>query len=282
MRPHGQLTTYVNDRCRCPLCSAASRDYACDRYRQRAYGRIPALVPVAEVADHLRWLSLHGIGWERAADLTGLAHSTVSAILYPYRRRRGITPRVAQLILDLLPTMDNAAAAALISAAGTQRRLGALMLQGHTLTAIQFAAGRTDLGRVLTRDQVTAATARAVRDYYDLHWSTPAIPTSAHAAGIIARTIARAEAAGYLPALVWDDERLDDPTATPDRTRLRTSTPRTRIHLEDIEFLARHGATWDEIQDRTGAIRNSVEVACDRAGRKDLVARITSNRRVAA
>ena len=47
-------------------------------------------------------------------------------------------------------------------------------------------------------------------------------------------------------------------------------------------MLARLGATWPEVQARTGARRHSIETACARAGRRDLAARITSNRRVAA
>ena len=79
-----------------------------------------------------------------------------------------------------------------------------------------------------------------------------------------------------------DDDRLDDPTAAGDPAAVRPAPAGVRIHLEDVEFLAVHGASWDEVQTRTGACRNSIEVACARAGRPDLVARITNNRRVAA
>ena len=279
---HGRLTTYVNQRCRCIPCSRAAREYARSRYRLRAYGRPPQLVALDELVSHLTWLSGHGIGWEQVAALAGLSRSTVSAILYPDHRRRGVTPRVAAAILAVLPSMDNAADAALIDATGTQRRLGALMLQGYTLTAIQEDLGVTALGRILTRERVTARVARAVRHYYDTHWATPAVAQSTHAAGIIARTIARAEATGCLPAMAWDEDLIEDPTSTPDRCAVRPAAAGVRIYLEDVEFLATQGATWDEIETRTGACRNSIEIACARADRRDLVARITSNRRVAA
>ncbi len=279
---HGRLTNYVNDRCRCVPCTRAAREYEQTRYRLRAYGLLPQLVDVDDLAMHLAWLSGYGIGWEQVAALAGLARSTVSAILYPDHHRRGVTPRVAGAILAILPTMDNAAAAALIDATGTQRRLGALMLQGHTLTAIQLELGLSALGRVLTRDRVTARVARAVRDYYDTHWAIPAAPATAHEAGVIARTIARATADGYLPAMAWDDDQIDDPTSAPDPTTVRAPDVGVRIHLDDVEFLAAHGATWAEVETRTDACRNSIEVACGRADRRDLVARITSNRRVAA
>ena len=83
--------------------------------------------------------------------------------------------------------MDNAATSALIDAIGTQRRLGALMLQGHTLTAIQRELGLSALGGVLTRDRVTARVARAVRDYYDTHWAIPAAPVSYTHLGVYKR-----------------------------------------------------------------------------------------------
>lgn len=277
-RDHGRLTNYVNDHCRCVSCTRAAREYEQTRYRLRAYGLLPQLVDVDDLTMHLAWLSGHGIGWEQVAALAGLARSTVSAILYPDHHRRGVTPRVAGAILSIFPTMDNAATSALIDATGTQRRLGALMLQGHTLTAIQRELGLSALGRVLTRDRVTARVARAVRDYYDTHWAIPAAPATAHEAGVIARTTAD----GYLPALAWDDDQIDDPAQAPDPTTVRAADAGLRIHLDDVEFLAAHGATWVEVETRTGACRNSIEVACGRADRRDLVAIITSHRRVAA
>ncbi|KAB7740912.1 hypothetical protein GA707_18620 [Nostocoides sp. F2B08] len=46
--------------------------------------------------------------------------------------------------------------------------------------------------------------------------------------------------------------------------------------------LATQGATWLELEHRVGACRNSIEVALTRAGRTELIGRITSNRWVAA
>lgn len=279
---HGKLTTYVNRRCRCPECAAASRDYSRDLYRRRAYGRLAELVDVEQVRTHVRWLAGHGIGWEQVAHLAGVARTTVDQILRPARCRRGVTPRVASAILGILPTLDNAADGALIDSAGTRRRLQALMFGGHSLTLIQAVTGTAALGRVLTRDAVTARVARLVRDYYDDQWDTTPSAATAHAAGVIRRTIARAHRDGFMPALAWDDDTLDDPTAAAQPGHVRVASPRVRIHLEDVEDLARFGATWPEIEHRVRACRNSIEVACGRADRPDLIARITSNRRVAA
>ncbi len=279
---HGTLNTYVTRRCRCLDCKAASSAYCRALYRRRAYGRVVELVDVDQVQTHLRWLAGHGIGWEQVPQLAGVGRNTVDQILRPTRRRRGVTPRVAGAILAVLPTLDNAAAGALIDSTGTRRRLQALMLTGHTLTAIQSATGASALGRVMTRDTATARIARLVRDYYDTHWNVPPAATTAADAAMVARTIARAERDGFLPALAWDDDLIDDPSAVADVTAVRPPPLSVRIHLEDVEDLARFGATWDEAERRTGAVRNSIEVACGRAGRPDLVARITSNRWVAA
>lgn len=279
---HGTISTYVNRRCRCLECAAESRTYARERYRLRALGLVVELVDVEQVRTHVQWLSGHGIGWEQVAQLAGVGRSTVWWILRPTAPRRGVTPRVAEAILGVLPTLDNAADGALVDAAGTQRRLQALMLNGHTLSAVQLATGTSALGRILTRDTVTARIARLVRAYYDRSWDRPPTIRTPHEAGLVARTQARARRDGFLPALAWDDDTLDDPTATPEEGSVRPPQPGVRIHLEDVEDLARFGAAWAEVEQRIGACRNSIEVACGRAGRHDLVARITSNRWVAA
>ncbi|WP_217697368.1 hypothetical protein, partial [Serratia marcescens] len=130
----------------------------------------------------------------------------------------------------------------MIDATGTHRRLGALMLQGHSLTAIQTATGVTALGRVLTRDQVTARVARLVRDYFDTHWTIRASSPTPAGERMIVRTIALATSRGYLPALAWDEDRIDDPSAAADVDCVRRPLPCGQfLHLEDVEFLATQG-----------------------------------------
>jgi hypothetical protein len=279
---HGLLTTYVHRRCRCERCRAASRAYCRNRSRLRAYGRSPSLVPVEVVAAHIRLLAAHGIGWEQIGDLAGVGRTTVSEIAHPAGRRRGVTPAVAGAILRVRPSLDNAADSALVPAAGTRRRLQALMLAGHTLTGIAAAIGSSSLGRVLTRDRITARIARGVRDYYHTHWDLPPHLSTPTQRAMAARTRARAARAGFLPALAWDDDTLDDPAAAPDRAALRMPARQVRVHLEDVEYLAVLGAAWEEVQARTGACRRTVERSCLRSARPDLVHRITSNRWAAA
>ena len=257
MAPHGFLDTYVNHGCRCLPCTSASAEYGRRRARLRAYGRLEQLIPVETVATHLAWLSTQGVGWEQAATLAGVGRTTIEQILYPSSHRRGVTPRVAAAVMSVLPTLDDLADAALTPSAGTQRRLQALMVLGWPLTQIQQTCGLSALGRCLTRDLVTAQ-------------------------AVIDRTRARAEQAGWLPPLAWDDDTIDDPDVpTPAHTR-RPAKAWQRIYVDDIAELATQGATWAELEHRVGAVRNSIEIALTRAGRTELIGRITSNRWVAA
>lgn len=104
---HGLLPTYVHRRCRCPHCSAASRDYCRARSRLKAYGRLPQLVAVQDVRTHIAWLAAHGIGWQQVAVLAGVGRTTVDRIAHPGGHRRGVTPRVADAVMHVLPGLDN-------------------------------------------------------------------------------------------------------------------------------------------------------------------------------
>ena len=87
---------------------------------------------------------------------------------------------------------------------------------------------------------------------------------------------------GWVPALAWDDDTIDDPNLpAPVRAR-RSAKSWQRIYVDDIAELATQGATWAELEHRVGACRNSIEIALTRAGRTELIGRITSNRWVAA
>ena len=190
---HGLLSTYVRRGCKCPQCAAASRDYARARTRARAYGQIPPLVDVGTVRAHLARLAEHGIGQAQVAAVSGIGRSTITHILRPRGPRRGVTPRVAAAILAVDPSLDNAAATARVDATGTRRRLQALVFAGWPLTILQQRLGLVRLDRVLAAGTVTAATARAVRAFYDTYWDHP--PAVSTPQGRRAVTLARARAA---------------------------------------------------------------------------------------
>ena len=279
---HGTLTTYVNHPCRCTPCAAASAEYARTRTRLRAYGLLEDLVDVETVARHLAWLSSQGVGRARTAELAGVGESTIARILRPGAVSRGVTPRVARAILAVTPNLDTAFDHALVDATGTRRRLEALARAGWSLKAIEAQLALVRLDRVLRRDLVTARVARSIRAFYDSHWSSPPPAHTASARAHLDKTRARAERNGWLPALAWDEDTIDDPTVTAPTDAVRTPTVSTRIHLEDVVEMVSLGASWAELETRTGACRNSIEVALRRSGQSRLVSRITSNRWVAA
>ena len=103
-----------------------------------------------------------------------------------------------------------------------------------------------------------------------------------HAQTAITRTRLRAEKAGWLPPLAWDDDTIDDPNLPAPVHARRPAKSWQRIYVDDVAELAALGATWAELEHRVGACRNSIEIALTRAGRTELIGRITSNRWVAA
>ena len=141
---------------------------------------------------------------------------------------------------------------------------------------------RSALHRCLTRETVTAKLAREIRDYYDAHRTSSPEADGPHAQTAITRTRLRAEKAGWLPPLAWDDDTIDDPNLPAPVHARRPAKSWQRIYVDDVAELAALGATWAELENRVGACRNSIEIALTRAGRSELIGRITSNRWVAA
>ena len=94
-----------------------------------------------------------------------------------------------------------------VDATGSRRRIQALQRMGWTGTHIAKAGGlisRQAVGDVLTRDRVRADTARRVAVAFTELAMTP---------GPSSRTRIRAEKAGWVGPMHWDD--IDDPHATP-------------------------------------------------------------------
>ena len=47
------------------------------------------------------------------------------------------------------------------------------------------------------------------------------------------------------------------------------------MHVDDIAWLIAAGGTWDSVTARCGVTRDAIDVACRRAGRLDLIDRLT-------
>lgn len=226
---HGTRLGYIRDRCRCRDCRDANAAYQASIDRLKAYGRWDPLTDAEPVRAHVRHLMASGMGWQRVARLSGVSTGAMTKILYgklmPDGRRRPPTKRVrhetAQRLLAVRPDLDLLGAKAVIDGTGTRRRLQALVAAGWSQLKLAQNLGMTgaNLGRVINHgDQVHAATARAVRELYDQLWDV-APPEVEHRDKIAAsRARSLAVRKGWMPALAWDDDSIDDPAAWANET----------------------------------------------------------------
>lgn len=212
-RPHG-YARYKLDNCRCYVCAYACATYNDRRNEMIAAGTWEPFTDAGPVRAHVLELVASGVGYKRTAAAAGLAASTVGKLLYTDPPRTRVRSTVAAAILAVRPDFRTAADRARIPSAGTTRRIRALACAGHSLKAQAEECGWTLAnfsglagGR---RDLVSAATARAVADLYDRWWA--AAPAGGTVEAERVRAFARRKC--WLPSLAWDDDTIDDPSAT--------------------------------------------------------------------
>lgn len=234
-RPHGNAKYHL-EKCRCPVCCKASRDYENNRYRAIAYGRWQPFVPAEPVRQHVRALGEFGIGWMRVAKLAGVSTGGVSKLLYGDRLRnlpptRRVRPETALKLLAVEPTLDNLGDRTAIDGTGTRRRLQALVYAGWTQSELarRLQMNRANFGRTIVGEFVEVATLKAVRHLYDELWRTDPV-----AAGVPEHRAAAARriavSRGWAPVGAWDDDQIDDPDAFPDWTGWCGTPQGRRIH----------------------------------------------------
>lgn len=284
-REHGTRARYVMGEgpgktpgCRCGACTAANRAAMAHRERQRVYGRWQPYVDAGEAREHVRMLGAAGLGWKRAGALAGVSNGAMSKLLYggpggrPPSRR--IRPETAAALLAVRPASGTLGSAALTDATGTRRRLQALVTIGWPKSRLAARLGMlpANFGDVMTRDQVTAGTARAVAALYDELWDTaPAEGSHREKIGASrARNYARAR--GWVPPLAWDDDAIDDPGAVPaGGWQRKRDVPRGAELAEEAAELAAMGVHPEMAAVRLGVARETAERAVFRA-RKAAVA----------
>jgi len=244
-RDHGTRARYVcgpdeHDRagrgCRCTPCTQANRQAEDHRARMKLYGQWRPYVDAAPAREHLRALAAAGIGWRRAAQLAGVASGAVSKLLYggPGGRppSRGIRPETEQKLLAVRAVPESLSAGARTDAAGTRRRVQALVAAGYSQAIL---AGRLGIQRsnfqLATCDQVTAGTAQAVRELYDELWDKPPDESGHRQKISVSRARNYARTRDWALPLAWDDDAIDEPAAKPAagwRRSERTSSTRPR------------------------------------------------------
>ena len=215
---HGTHAAYVRDRCRCRRCKDANAAYEHKANRLRAYGWTP-YVDAGPARAHVLSLREQGMGPKRISAVSGIAHGVLAKLVYgdkargspPSRRvRRETEAKILAVELDLGATV-------VVDGTGTYRRLQALVARGWSQSKLaqQLGIDPTNIGPIvygLRPPQV--ATVRAVRSLYERLWDKPP-PESTHRDKIAAsRARRQAEKHGWVPPLAWDDDAIDDPTAT--------------------------------------------------------------------
>lgn len=194
--------------------------YERHRHRMIAYGRWQPYVDAEPVRDHVRQLMSDGLSRRRIAALADVTNTTVIRLLYGQGKKppsRKIRTESAQALLEIRSRLEILGPTARIDATGTRRRLQALVALGWSRTKLAEALGghRDVVSRYMLRDQVTVATARAVRSLYDRMWDTAPPEHDRWDASAAAYARRTAERRGWAPPMAWDDETIDDPAAKP-------------------------------------------------------------------
>lgn len=157
----------------------------------------------------------------------------------------------------------------LVPAAGTVRRVRALMLAGWPVAILSGRLGcqPDGLRRLVTGGQqlIPGPADAATRVLYDLLWDKP---------GPSQRTRQLAAQRGWAPAMAWDDDTIDDPAAMPQGVRppCRSSYGRATEVVEDAEELISWGLTPAQAAERLGISRGSLDQARRRRRRLRLAA----------
>lgn len=142
-----------------------------------------------------------------------------------------------------------------VDATGTRRRLQALIVIGHSTTALaeHLQVTRQAVADILTRDRVHPATsARVAAIYGPLSAAPPTLNLSLTDTdrGYLRRAIDRARALGYMPPLAWDDVDIDDPHVRPDATGVLVPGRSARdAEAADILEMVATGASPDRMRD---------------------------------
>lgn len=209
------------------------------------YGALPTrgYTDSARASRHLKALNAAGFSWRQLAALTGMTEQGL------YLARDGVRVRVAteQKILGV-PLPAPFSGRGLVDAVGLQRRIRALQALGWTQRELER---RMDLhprrlSTVLRRPQVYTPIARAISRVYDELSMT---------LGPSQKTRAIARNQGWPPPLAWNDDEIDDPSATPNHAVHVATTADERIEeLRDLGVF-----NVDQIAERLGRRPKSVE-----------------------
>ena len=256
--------------CRCAPCSQANRDFKNNRKRMIAYGRWQPLTDAEPVRRHLRALAAAGIGWPRAAELSGVANGTVTRILYGGGSRPApnrVRPETAAAILAVPVSPASLSDGARVDSTGTRRRLTALAAAGWSSSRLAARLGmhQQAVSRILhQREHVSAVTARAVTALYDEVWDQAPPGGTRREDSIAEATRRRAAERGWVPPAAWDDDSIDDPAAKPAQGWRRSSRRGAADLAAEARDLAAMGVPLRHAAGRLGVTHSAVVKAMAR------------------
>lgn len=279
---HGTSTAYKADGCHCRACIDANTAAEKARNKAKAYGRYDSgRVDARPAREHLAFLAQNGVSLKQAAKLAGVAHSTLGHIVHG-RKDRGEGPRkrierrVSEAVLALQPGIEATARGRLVDATGTRRRLQALVAVGYSITRLGTRLRITTsnmAGPMGARSEVTAATARKVRDLYERLWDAPPPESTRGERTAATRARKHAQVQGWAQPMAWDEDTIDDPAAEPSGVAADASINAPAADLaEDVEHMLASNASPEEVAQRTHRTVKGLEGAMARIGRHDLVA----------
>lgn len=165
-RRHGTYARYVVDRCRCEPCRTARALYERDRVRRAE----PAYVAGGPARAHVEELRSGGMGLKQIARLSGLAHGTLSKLIYgDSGRSMAPSKRVRRSTESAL--FDVASSAGSRRPAGpTWALVDEMVAAGAPKSRIAEQLGQVGQGLQLGRRFVSARNAEAVAELYR-RWS---------------------------------------------------------------------------------------------------------------
>lgn len=257
---HGTLTAYHKHGCRCDVCSAHAMRHM-KRWRLDRSRGITRLVDAQPLRDHVAALKAAGMSHRAIALSAGWrSRNALDAALSHTRVHHSTMARV----LAVTPEMDTRGDA-YVDATGARRRLQALAVNGWTTrqlgakmghadqsTALHIQSGRTVTIRKRTADKVAAL--------FEELWDVPGPST---------QTARWAAKRGFAPALAWDDDLIDDPTAAPDlgepTVRVNTGRPIDHIVEDFRDTFDSHGGNTLAAAQRLGMTTTALERALHRA-----------------
>lgn len=158
---HGTNVKYVWGRCRCELCTTASRNLNRSRARAIAEGTWIGLVDAAPVRAHLIVLSKAGIGCRTVHNFTGIPYSSLQDVKYGNRKKIRADKAEKVLRLDVTCQSDRGhvpAAPALAIIRRLQKDMGLTKTAiarrlGLKQRALQYARSKGKGGRRFVREE---------------------------------------------------------------------------------------------------------------------------------